>query len=122
MKQNFIPHTEALVLKELGFKEPCFGWYNANINYDLQFYDLRGGTGGCMNTIGESASAPLYQQAFSFFRESYDLCGWIYTSDNKKYHYTILSDGRIIKANGEEDSYKTAEHACLLKLIEIVKK
>ena len=28
MNKEFIPYEQALVLKELGFDEPCFGYYN----------------------------------------------------------------------------------------------
>jgi hypothetical protein len=30
MEKEFTPHQEALELKELGFDEPCFGYYEDN--------------------------------------------------------------------------------------------
>ena len=38
-----------------------------------------------------------------------------------KYFYTILQDGRIVKANESTTTYEETELACLKKLIEIVK-
>jgi len=30
MKNEFVPQEQALALKELGFDEPCFGWWFAD--------------------------------------------------------------------------------------------
>jgi hypothetical protein len=35
MNKEFIPYEQALDLKELGFDEPCFGWYSK----DGTFYE-----------------------------------------------------------------------------------
>jgi len=62
MKNEFIPYEQALQLKELGFNEQCFGYYVGNelitsINEILNSTDLL------------IISAPLYQQAFGWFRK-----------------------------------------------------
>jgi hypothetical protein len=64
--KEFIPYTEALSLKELGFDEPCFGLYHN----DKTFYPTQ-----CKSHEqfhGQICSAPLYQQAFRWFREKYE--------------------------------------------------
>ena len=33
--KEFIPYTEALSLKELGFDESCFRWYDERFGNDL---------------------------------------------------------------------------------------
>ena len=56
-----------------------------------------------------------------WFREKHGLSSWIYNSDTNKYFYTILQNGRIVKATESLITYEEAELACLRKLIEIVK-
>ena len=113
-----IPYESALKLKELGFDEPCFG----------KFYYNQLEIGGIWtnNDFKEEPdifiSAPLYQQAFRFFRDKYELPSWVYTSDNKKFWYSITSEGRFYISDGKHyKSFEEAELACLLKLIEVVK-
>ena len=33
MNKEFVKYEQALALKELGFDEPCIGWYNPQVNY-----------------------------------------------------------------------------------------
>ena len=61
MNKEFIPYEQALELKELGFNEPCFARY---IKDELKLYHV-----DTQNSHKESALAPLYQQAFRWFRE-----------------------------------------------------
>ena len=117
MTREFVSYTQALALKELGFDEPCFRHYKNN---------------GTFTVIGRSATrirgtqiipksmtgAPLYQQAFRWFREKHGM------------HHTIQYDGKEYIAYTHNyhkttkykfDTYEEAEQACLDKLIEIVK-
>ena len=140
MEKEFIPYELALELKELGFDEPCFGRY---------IYDGRGKEWflvqnqqtksasvifeGDRSVDGISVAAPLYQQAFRWFREKYNLQCWVETTGSKRYscRYDGNDDtgkrwvgylrddlGNILFYN----TYKEAELECLKKLIEIVKK
>jgi len=109
MNNEFIPYEQALALKELGFDEPCFGWYASDKSLIKDY------------VIKMHLKAPLYQQAFRWFREKYNLTSWVYNSDVDKFFYTILQNGRIIKAHDSVAIYEEAELACLIKLIEIVK-
>ena len=111
MNKEFIPYEQALELKELGFKQ------DKNIaNYDVKKNLIVFGV-----ICNDDIPAPLYQQAFRWFREKYELSSWVYNSHMDKYFYTILQDGRIVKANESTTTYEEAELACLRELIKIVK-
>lgn len=62
MEKEFIPYEQALLLKELGFDEPCLAFYNGSF-LDSTQYDFDEGTS---KDIGMCTKAPLYQQAFRF--------------------------------------------------------
>jgi len=105
LDKEFVPYEEALSLKELGFDEPCFGLFiHGNLNLiftDKQFSD-------------KVISAPLFSQAFRWFREKYDLIYVIVKVES--WFFTING------CNTQEgfNTYEEAELACLRKLIEIV--
>jgi hypothetical protein len=115
---NFVPHEPSLALKELGFDEPCFGYYDAS---NLEKYEFI-----IQNNVKNSdfifgMTAPLYQQAFRWFREKHGLSGNIDCCD-KLCEWNIKSsklDKSIFSNNIQ--SYEEAELACLKNLIEIVK-
>ena len=112
-ENEFIPFEQALSLKELGFKEPCFGFYRKE---KLYLCDYKNVNEEKISII----SAPLYQQVFRFFREKYTLLSFvdidssyrIYCDDIK---FDLDIDSRIFK------TYEDAELECIKKLIEIAK-
>jgi hypothetical protein len=66
MNKEFVPHEPSLALKELGFDEPCFSVY-----YNGEYHEH-----GIQNQFlheKNECSAPLYQQAFRWFREKYNI-------------------------------------------------
>ena len=116
MKNEFVPYKEALALKELGFDYCCFCSYNPEGklagNYGT-YYKIH---------LSEVTIAPLFQQAFRWFREKYDLHIGICHQVNGKFD-CWANKGNLLE-NGKYcdiDSYEEAELACLVKLIEIVK-
>jgi hypothetical protein len=109
MKIEFVPYEIALDMKSIGFNEPCFG---AFIGKEFKFFDFSNDLNGYVNDKNLIIGAPLYQQAFRWFREKYDLFISIMHYENG---YSINDLRRF-------DSYEEAELACLIKLIEIVKK
>ena len=115
MKNEFVDYKTALALKELGFDEPCIGYYNYDGSY---FFKYKPRTDDKNLT-----KAPLYQQAFRWFREKHNLV-FNFISYNivkpAEYHWSITWNDEA-KASGIVKSYKEAEQACLDKLIEIVK-
>ena len=85
MKNEFIPYEEALALKELGFDEPCLRHYDNDTDsdeFELSKFNnvLSIRTSEYIKNSGmeDTLAAPLYQQAFRFFRDKYNLyCGFI---------------------------------------------
>jgi hypothetical protein len=134
MNKEFIPYEQALALKELGFNnENCFGFYN---NAEAIPYIKQDLTDELKLIYTGDFEAPLYQQAFRWFREKYKLHSHISLgiSDEQdrsgleydEYIYVIEGlNGLDYDNYGESLFYKTPEEAeleCLKKLIEIVKK
>lgn len=146
MENEFIPYEQALVLKELGFDEPCFGYCLTSFKKDV----IKEGVKGCVNSALEKneIALPLYQQTFRFFREKYGLfiefptihlnSGWKqYKGANYSIIITEISQDIVTRIvyddtfNTKKDTvrewlkrrkYKTHEQAeleCLKKLIEI---
>ena len=61
IKKEFIPYEQALELKELGFDEPCFGWYASDKSLIKDY------------VIKMHLRVPTFSQAFRWFREEYKL-------------------------------------------------
>jgi hypothetical protein len=93
MNKEFIPYEQALALKELGFDEECFSYYN--LKEEIIFKS-------CYNKVpiimsGKKCGIPLYQQAFDFFEEKYFLSGEIqkqapYQKVTKPYWWYMIQD------------------------------
>ena len=116
MNKDFIPYEKALALKELGFDDPCFGYYNYNGTY---FFDYKPKTDDKNLT-----KASLYQQAFRWFREKHNLKSWVQEHIADTFIYEIRPHVLTYYKKGEiyvYANYEEAELACLKKLIEIIK-
>jgi len=138
MEKEFIEYEQALALRELGFESPypigghqggkVFYYENGELYYDGRpMYSSDAHSGQLL--------APLYQQAFRWFREKYNLRGFIGFRPNVKqfdcHVYDMsLSGKEYVKQRTMEEfnkdpkvgTYEEAELECLKKLIEIVKK
>jgi|2_EtaG_2_1085320.scaffolds.fasta_scaffold78468_3 hypothetical protein len=122
MKNEFIPYEEALALKELGFEEKCLGYY-----YNGDYFLGTANSLSYKEILGNNAIlTPLYQQAFRWFREKYNLHA-IFEHDSDNYYYVIqgVNDFDFTTIDGSEENelyliHKEAELACLRKLIEIL--
>jgi hypothetical protein len=120
MDKEFIIYEQALALKELGFDEPCFGFYYKAV---IML--------GCSRDYpnpnkGDFLETPLYQQAFRWFREKYKLHHCINTMFESKGKVWDCCIGKIsgessIWNDDVKGKYEKAEFECLKKLIEIVK-
>jgi hypothetical protein len=124
MEKEFVPYQEALALKELGFNLECGYLYNSTDVRHKPYPCDTLGLGKDWNTLYTKdtnkhlLSAPLYQQAFRWFREKYDLHFTIdYVSAADILKYELWIKGRIHKYN----TYEEAEFKCIKKLIEIAK-
>ena len=118
MKKEFVTYEQALALKELGFDERCFSYYE-----DINLYNSNGfncNYGPIINGE-EAALAPLIQQALRFFREKYGLISQItYDNFNNSFGYQI--DGEKAHSfNFGYILYEDVEEVCLNKLIELAK-
>jgi hypothetical protein len=117
MENEFIPYKQALALKELGFDESCLASYvketkEFTTRSFADFYK------------DQQVLAPLYQQAFRWFREKYKLSGTPQYFTGGFYCYTINDMKDTEKSNRlftEFETHEEAELACLIKLIEIIK-
>ncbi len=151
MKNKYIPYQQSLELKELGFDEPCmYAWcvtVKHRVEYDGEISLRTDGNpfgvyykGKNFNEKYDSnknkiqCSAPLYQQVFRWFREKYNLRGFIGFRPNiKQFDYHIydmsLSGKEYVKQRTYEEfqkdpkfgTYEEAELECTKELISIVK-
>ena len=131
MEKEFIPYEQALALKELGFDEPCFGWFRTTLlpsNFTEYFLETELGLNEEVtdlinsNFTGDACSAPLYQQAFKWFREKYKLQAEIlWRGDMECFCYKTgkFKYGSHDFSKDDYSTYEKAEQACLIKLIEI---
>ena len=127
MKKNeFIPYEEALAIHELGFykhvKPTLISFYYRN--GELIFTTT---PDSFLFEQDEIIPAPLYQQAFRWFREAHNIeaCVSCFYNDKlgipyekREYHAFIICKG--VTSKSKYKTYEEAELACLRKLIEIV--
>jgi len=140
MNKEFIPYEQALELKKLGFNEQCLTSYDnhgelmsiwnvpskyepkiimkdePNEAYVFNKIDFKDSTW---------CAAPLYQQAFKWFRGEHDLQYWMSDGCLTKcafFKITSYSKDKVYFASDEWVTYEEAELECLKKLIEIVQK
>ena len=130
MEKEFVPYDRALKLKELGFDEPCFGYYYTLNGKDWKFADNhKYHEIDDQLVIGANFTllAPLFQQAFRWFREKH---GIMHRLTSYAFGYQIHLDNtadfdfefvdRRYDSGIDYKTYEEAELACLDKLIEIV--
>lgn len=116
MNQEFVPYKIALELKELGFNEPCLGFYDCERDFKI--------ISNKTNFLSCEVAIPLYQQVFRFFREKYNLHAAIYPI-KQHWECDVRHTNKDINSSmftwDKKFTYEEAELACLVKLIEIVK-
>ena len=117
MEKEFIPYEQALALKELGFDDEVLKVYDINSSKS-ELYNY-----GEVLTGDDELYAPLYQQAFKWFREKYQLHSTITSISQVSWQWHITKPSESLGKMYEEDfyTYEEAEQACLDKLIEICK-
>jgi hypothetical protein len=128
--KDFIPYSEALELKQLGFDEPCLAWATlecANTIHIGNRYKVHQETDLPTKPFG----VPTYSQAFRWFREKHGLSSCeFYDRGSKNGKFPIIHSYsfKILNLNNFEwyygpvfKTYEEAELACLRLIIEIVK-
>jgi hypothetical protein len=123
MNKEFVTYEQALALKDLGFDEPCFGYWNIDPYLPNPTFNL-------VKPFDHEwcIPAPLYQQAFRWFREKHNLFCEIQMdrTTEPKFCFVIFKYehfGNYEKVEVDEwylyRTYEEAEQVCLTKLIEI---
>lgn len=129
MNKEYVPYEIALELNELGFDEPCSGWWLSVITFAgesiLPVYEHKPAGSGVLN-------APTFSQAFRWFREKHNIKAWVqpFMCDNTlgtpylpddTYSFFIFKDADWVYDAADFDSAEKAEIACVKKMIETIK-
>jgi len=130
MNKEFIPYEQAVAIKEIGFDEPCFGFYQVvknDIETHAYFIEMISVTRNVLRY--DDCVSPIKQQAFRWFRDKHNLFACIDLQCCTPSHWYIRIDN-IVENDylfHSEDSglkwftYEEAEAFAIEKLIEIVK-
>ena len=104
MNKEFVPYELAIQLKQLGFDVPSVSGYSYPDSDNIL------------------TQAILFQQAFRWFRDKYNLKPQITTTWDEWDFYIPESEYNDIPIRQSSDTwtYEDAELACLKKLIEVV--
>ena len=149
MNKEFIPYEQALKLKELGFDEPCMAYYELN-NKEVQVVGVNQRYNDPSLLTITDFCAPLYQQAFRWFRErvlnriqfetdymegAFVLLPLMYMNKyeilvlpySTSFNYDIITGEKIpyygkarFVFTNSYPTYEEAELACLTKLIKLI--
>jgi hypothetical protein len=116
---DFVPYELALELKQLGFDEPCLGFYRIFSDGDTELLVNS-------NSNMRHLEAPTYSQAFRWFREKHNLrCQINYIggliNETTWWDISIIGHYNMDPKEWEMkyQPYEEAELECLKKLIEI---
>jgi hypothetical protein len=122
MNKEFVPYEEALALKELGFDEKCLGIYYPDLTDDVEWIPSETFKREAFIEKG-FMKAPLYQQAFRWFRENYNKhnvpLGTLRLADEKVIFH-INGPRNPVAFEKVYDTYEEAQIACLKMLIDSV--
>ena len=115
LEKDFAPYEPSLALKELGFDEPCFGWFASDKSLITEYTNKT-----------DFLLAPTFSQAFRWFREKHNTHSFIIPLVDEmgfvhEYQVRIHIEESSVEIIGNFEIYEEAELACLIKLIEIVK-
>ena len=125
MEKEFVSYEQAVALRELGFDEMCFSFFDR----DGKLYESEGTYKRNENVWEHEAIAPLKQQVFRWFREKYNMLANVYSNASGflyEYHDTIGGTHRLssgfngdCELSGAFTTYEKAENACIDKLIQL---
>lgn len=143
MNTEYPSYTIAKQLKEIGFDEPCFAYYDpetldvcfsiGELTFGAFINDYLGPTNsqiledlsgyfGISDEADDPVSAPTYYEVFKWFREKhglYSCIAWV----TKGYDFYIKKEhGKILNVTHISTNYRDAEIECIQYLINEVKK
>jgi hypothetical protein len=124
MNKEFIPYEPSLEFKQLGFNEPCFGYWKMSD----WLIEEKTRTDGYTHA-DQLCSAPTFSQAFRWLLEKHNLYGIIIPTVTMDWTFKTMTvaQGMVeVPPYNHVDAcdYSSREEAeldCLKKLIEIVK-
>lgn len=123
MKENFLPYAEALLLGELEFKEDCLGFFWGETLQTTKLQEVTSSEIEQLNAIEGNNTyllAPLWQQAFYWFRKKHGLSAII-----SQFGWAIENEyGTLMLHSPEEEtvlSFEDSQLSCLRNLINITK-
>jgi len=68
IESQIVEYKHASILERIGFSEPCFGVFDSNLEFQLDYRETQhDAKKGWLDGI----LAPTYDQAFKFFRDEY---------------------------------------------------
>ena len=118
MEKEFVTYEIALELKELGFNEPCWGYYKDMKGEKVLLYDTMDFDGEC--------NAPPHQQVFGWFEDNYSYFVDIKTDTTPNeilgFDYTIKSWKFPPMVFDFFKDKREGNIAVIKKMIEMVKK
>lgn len=126
MEKQFVPYKLAIKLKELGFDEECISFYNESGRLNLsriESFDWVIKNSNSQVIKLKSVAAPLWQQAFDWFREQYSLFGaaqYDHIKNALSYYIVWGRMGGYCNVEWDYLTYQEARQACLEKLIELI--
>lgn len=121
--KDFVPYQPSLDMKELGFDEPCFGYWNIDPSLSKPYLNPR-----CEPFKHEwCLLAPTFSQAFRWLLKHHNLYGVIIPTETMNWTFKTMT---VVEGIVEVPPYKhvdsndygtpeEAELECLNKLIEI---
>jgi hypothetical protein len=134
--KDFVPYQPSVDMKELGFDERCFGYYYHENSFtkcrpQIYYSDTFTECNRNEEIPLDSCNAPLYQQAFRWFRKKYNIDAWVqpfimeksngvFFLPNESYSYFIFKDGVFVDDGVNFLEPEKAELTCLIKLIKVV--
>ena len=111
MNKEFLPYQESLELKELGFNEKCAAHYLDEDDLELKWKIYR----NLSINMTYLVQAPLFQQAFRFFRDKFNFRYSIGNTNVSVVHYGTT---QLLQDNA---TYEDAELATIRFFIEKAK-
>ena len=124
MTEHFLNYDQSLVVKELGFNEPCLAYWNIDPYLPKPTFNL-------VKPFDHEwcVPAPLKQQVFRWFRDKKladgSVCRHGKADGGYSYRWDIVYEYGVYEERHFKQDYKTyeeAEDACIDKIIKLIKK
>jgi len=124
MENEFVSYDIALAMKELGFDKKCLKCFKSYQIVRLGGQEYIELMDVAYDDFIDLCHAPLYQQAFRWFREKYKLFSEVNLTtkqeDVESFEFFVLNVNEPLFESDDYTVYEEAELASLRKLIEIV--